>query len=358
MFIKLVKIPKQEDHLVYLVEGYRDRNGLVKHRTLHAYGRLSELLAGEPGAVERLRSWAQAETAKGEQGKHEMVFLHLGEEHDGSQQLLNYGYVFLQAIYRALKIPEFIAGYQRKTQIEYPLDDILQLLVYSRCLNPGSKKKTYEGKGNYFFDLPDFSLDDIYRSLSHLASMKDKFTLHLHRRIAETQERDCSLVFYDVTNYYFVTERGEGLRQSGVSKENQETDIVQLGLFIDNEGIPITYELFPGNTNDMATMRPILQKIKKEYGLGKTTIVADKGNNTGENLAYIDEEEDHYIISQKIRGAGKDLIAAVLDEDGYAWNEDGSFKSKSIERERVVKRTDASTHTITEHLLCFWSQNE
>ena len=358
MFIKLVKIPKQEDHLVYLVEGYRDRNGLVKHRTLHAYGRLSELMASEPGAVERLRSWAQAETAKGEQGKHEMVFLHLGEEHDGSQHLLNYGYVFLQAIYRALKIPEFMAAYQGKTQIEYPLNDILQLLIYSRCLNPGSKKKTYEGKGNYFFDLPDFSLDDVYRSLSHLGAMKDAFTLHLHRRIAETQGRDCSLVFYDVTNYYFVTERGEGLRQSGVSKENQETDIVQLGLFIDNEGIPITYELFPGNTNDMATMRPILQKIKKEYGLGKTTIVADKGNNTGENLAYIDGEEDHYIISQKIRGAGKDLLSIVLDEDGYAWNEDGSFKSKSIERERVVKRSDGSTQTITEHLLCFWSQNE
>jgi len=358
MFIKLVKVPKQEEHLVYLVEGYRDRNGLVKHRTLHAYGRLSELLAGDPDAVERLRTWAQAETAKGEQGKHEMVFLHLGEEHDGTQQLVNIGYVFLAAIYQALKIPEFILGYRTKTQIAYPLDDILQLLVYSRCLNPGSKKKTYEGKGNYFFELPDFTLDDVYRSLSHLAAMKEKLTLHLHRRITEMRGRDCSLVFYDVTNYYFSTERGEGLRQTGVSKENQETDIVQLGLFIDNDGIPITYELFPGNTNDMATMRPILQKIKKDYGLGKITIVADKGNNTGENLAYIDGEDDHYIISQKIRGAGKDLIAAVLDEDGYVWNQDGTFKSKSIERERVVKRSDMSTRTITEHLLCFWSRNE
>jgi len=358
MFIKMIKIPKQEDHLVYLVEGYRDRSGHVKHRMLHAYGRLSELVAGEPDAVERLRSWAQAETAKGEQGKHEMVFLHLGEEHDGTQELLTYGHVFLQAIYRALKIPEFIAGYQAKTLIEYPLDDILQLLVYSRCLNPSSKKKTYEGKGNYFFDLPDFSLGDVYRSLSQLAAMKDELALHLHKQISETQGRDCSLVFYDVTNYHFESDITEGLRQRGVAKNNMDTGIVQMGLFIDNDGIPITYELFPGNTNDLSTMRPILQKIKQEYGLGKITIVADKGNNSKENLAYIDGEADHYIISQKIRGSGKDFIAIVLDEADYEWNWDETFKSKSIEREREVKRQDGSTHTITEHLLCFWSKEE
>jgi transposase len=231
-------------------------------------------------------------------------------------------------------------------------------LVYSRALNPSSKKKAYENKGNYFFELPDFSLDDVYRSLSHLAAMKDDLTLHLHKRIQETRGRDCSLVFYDVTNYYFESETLEGLRQKGVSKENRETGIVQMGLFIDNEGIPITYELFPGNTNDMSTMRPILEKIKKEYGLGKITIVADKGNNTGENLAYIDNEDDYYIISQRIRARGTELANIVLNQEDYEWNQEGNFKSKSVERDRVVKRADGSSYTITEHLLCFWSQNE
>jgi len=358
MFIKCVKIPKQEDRLVYLVEGYRDQKGKVKHRTLHAYGRLSELKADNPDIVEKLKAWAAAETAKGEQGKHEILFLHFGEEHDGDQVLLNYGYAFLQSIYHELKIPEFIAEQQAKTGIEYPLNDILQLLVYSRCLNPSSKKKTFEGKGNYFFELPDFTLDDVYRSLGRLCAMKEELTLHLHRRIQETRGRDCSLVFYDVTNYYFESEKLDGLRQKGVSKENRETGIVQMGLFIDNDGIPITYELFPGNTNDMSTMRPILQKIKQKYGLGKITIVADKGNNTGENLAYIDNEEDIYIISQRIRARGTELADLVLDPDDYEWNGDGTFKSKSVERERVVKCSDLTTKTITEHLLCFWSQNE
>jgi len=234
----------------------------------------------------------------------------------------------------------------------------LKLLVFLRSLNPASKKRTYEQKGNYFFELPDFSLDDVYRSLTHLSTMKDELTLHIHNRIQETKGRDCSLVFYDVTNYYFESENLEGLRQKGVSKENRETGIVQMGLFIDREGIPITYELFPGNTNDLATMKPLLQKIKKEYNLGKITIVADKGNNSGENLAYIDNEEDFYIISQRIRARGTELANIVLDQEDYEWNSDNTFKSKTVERERLVKRSDGSTYSITEHLLCFWSQNE
>ena len=358
MFIKLTKIPNQNDRLVYLVEGYRDRKGVVKHRTLQSYGRYSELISKDPQAIEKLKAWAVSETAKGDQGRHEILFLHFGEEHDGDQPLLNYGYAFLQSLYHELKIPEFIRDYQSKTHIEYPLNAILELLTYSRCLNPSSKKKTFEGKGNYFLDLPDFTLDDVYRSLGPLCAMKNELTLHLHKRIQETRGRDCSLVFYDVTNYYFESEKLDGLRQKGVSKENRETGIVQMGLFIDNEGIPITYELFPGNTNDMSTMRPILEKIKKDYGLGKITIVADKGNNTGENLAYIDNEEDSYIISQRIRARGTELANIVLDQDDYEWNESGTFKSKSVEREREVKRQDGSTHTITEHLLCFWSKEE
>jgi len=340
------------------VEGYRDQNGKIKQRILKSYGNLTDLTKDNPNALEELKAWAKTETETQKADQYVSLILDMNELRCGDQFPINYGYVFLQAIYNELRIPEFIETYRSRTSIKYPLNEILELLVYSRALNPSSKKKTYEEKGNYFFELPDFSLDDVYRSLTHLAMMKDELTLHLHNRIQETRGRDCSLVFYDVTNYYFESENMEGLRQKGVSKENRETGIVQMGLFIDNEGIPITYELFPGNTNDMSTMRPILEKIKKEYGLGKITIVADKGNNTGENLAYIDNEDDYYIISQRIRARGTELADIVLDQEDYEWNTDGNFKSKSVERDRVVKRADGSSYTITEHLLCFWSQNE
>lgn len=355
MFIATAKSPVTGKTSVYLKEGYRE-NGKVKHRNLQFYGFLEELEAKDPDILSKLK--AQAKEMGKDQGNVLRIAVDLRKPKTGSKQLLNYGYAFLQSLYHGLKIPEFIHEYQSKTRIEYSLNAILELLTYSRCLNPSSKKKTFEGKSNYFLDLPDFTLDDVYRSLGSLCAMKNELTLHLHQRIQETRGRDCSLVFYDVTNYYFESEKLDGLRQKGVSKENRETGIVQMGLFIDNEGIPITYELFPGNTNDMSTMRPILEKIKKDYGLGKITIVADKGNNTGENLAYIDNEEDFYIISQRIRARGTELANIVLDQDDYEWNETGTFKSKSVEREREVKRQDGSIHTITEHLLCFWSKEE
>lgn len=354
MFIATAKSPVTGKTSVYLKEGYRE-NGKVKHRNLKFYGFLEELEVEDPNILAKLRE--EAKRLSKDIGILQLA-VDLRKAKSGTHPLLNYGYVFLQAIYNELKIPEFIDSYRSRTSIQYPLNEILELLTYSRCLNPSSKKRTYEDKGNYFFELPDFSLDDVYRSLSHLASMKDELTLHLHRRIQETRGRDCSLVFYDVTNYYFESETQDGLRQKGVSKENRETGIVQMGLFIDNEGIPITYELFPGNANDMSTMKPILEKIKKEYGLGKITIVADKGNNTGENLAYIDNEDDYYIISQRIRARGTELANIVLDQEDYDWNFDGTFKSKSVERDRIVKRSDGTSYTITEHLLCFWSQNE
>lgn len=358
MFIRLAKAKYNKDEFVYLVEAYRDELGNPKQRVIKSFGTLADLTREKPNALQDLKTWAKGETERLRDGRYVPLILDMAEPRDGEQMPVNHGYVFLQSVYNGLKIPEFIQGYQSKTNIAYPLNDILQLMVYSRCLNPSSKKKTFEGKGNYFFELADFSLADLYRSLGQLCAMKEELTLHLHKRIQETRGRDCSLVFYDVTNYYFESETLDGLRQKGVSKENRETGIVQMGLFIDNDGIPITYELFPGNTNDMSTMKPILQKIRKEYGLGKITIVADKGNNTGENLAYIDNEDDYYIISQRIRARGTELANIVLDQEDYEWNADGTFKSKSIERERVVKCQDGSTSTITEHLLCFWSLNE
>jgi len=358
VYIRLTKAPYNKDYLVYLVEGYRDLNGKTKQRILKSYGHLSDFIKDNPKALEELKEWARVETERARQKQFVTITFDMNELQCGDQAPLNYGYVFLEAIYNELQISQFMNTYQAKTNVSYSIDDILKLLVFSRCLNPASKKKTYEQKGNYFFELPDFSIDDVYRSLTHLSSMKDELTLHIHNRIQETRGRDCSLVFYDVTNYYFESENLEGLRQKGVSKENRETGIVQMGLFIDKEGIPITYELFPGNTNDLSTMKPLLQKIKKEYNLGKITIVADKGNNSGENLAYIDNEDDFYIISQRIRARGTELAHIVLQQEDYEWNSDNTFKSKSVQRERQVKRPDGSTYSITEHLLCFWSKNE
>ncbi len=354
MFIKKVKIQTNGTHALYLVESYRDQNGIPQHRTIKKYGVLEELERENPDILTILQNEARMMTeAKENKQIIEIDFSRLQEK-----SIISYGHIFPESEYQRLSISDFLKAYQTQKKCLYDLDRILCLLVFSRILNPASKRKTFQDKTNFFGGFSGIKLEEVYKSLGDLSAMKDELTLHIHNKIQETRGRDCSLVFYDVTNYYFESENIEGLRQKGVSKENRETGIVQMGLFIDKEGIPITYELFPGNTNDLSTMKPLLQKIKKEYGLGKITIVADKGNNSGDNLAYIDNENDFYIISQRIRARGTELANIVLDQEDYEWNQDNTFKSKTVERERLVKRPDGSIYSITEHLLCFWSKNE
>ena len=356
MYIRTTQSKYNKDVFVYLVEGYRDKDNKVKQRIIKSYGVLSELIKDDPLALEKLKLWAKNESIKQKQQPYNFS-IDLSEKQDGSQKLLNYGYTFLESLYNKLEIPSFVESYSETKSFTYDLNDILKLLVFSRCLNPASKKKTFESKGNYFFELNDFNLDDVYRSLDHLTEMKDGLMVHLNNELIKQEKRDVSLVFYDVTNYYFESDIKDGLREKGVSKENRETTIIQMGLFIDNNGLPITYELFPGNTNDLATMRPILEKIKKDFNLGKVTIVADKGNNSGSNLDMINTYGDDYIISQRIRNRGNAYADIVLDDDGYTYNEDKTFKLKLVEFEKEIK-TPEGIKTISEHLMCFWSKDE
>ncbi|MCF7925113.1 MAG: IS1634 family transposase [Candidatus Izimaplasma sp.] len=357
MFIKKVKINTNNTHSLYLVESYRGKNGKPKHRTIKNYGILEELEKENPNILNELKEEANRLTQQKKEATTQTIDIDF--EKLQSLTFVNYGYVFLERLYNKIGLSSFMKTYQETVKCQYDLDDILKLMVFSRCLNPASKKKTYENKGNYFFEFSDFKLEDMYKSLDYLATIKDEVTYAMHQGISEEYGRDCTLVFYDVTNYYFESEELNGLRQKGVSKEKRKTGIVQMGLFIDRTGIPITYELFPGNTNDLSTMKPILEKIKKQYNLGKITIVADKGNNSGKNLDYIHKNNDHYIVSQKIRMRGNKLANIVLDQEDYIMNEFGTFKYKTVERLREVKNKKGQIISrIKEHLLCFWSLKE
>lgn len=356
MYIRKTKIPYKDDYFVYLVESYRDERGKSKQRILKSYGYLSDLNQHNPNGYEELRVWAQKESQRS-QFNLVHIEVDLNKKQDGSHYPLNYGYLFLESIYNRLNISAFIKDYSEDKAFKYDLDDILRLLTYSRALNPESKKKTHENKDNYFFELKDFSLDDVYRALDHLTAMKDELMVHLNKEITTQGLRDASLVFYDVTNYYFESVNFDGFKERGVSKEKKDTGIVQMGLFIDNNGIPVTYELFPGNTNDLSTMRPILEKIKQDFNLGKITIVADKGNNSKSNLALIDGYGDDYIISQRIRNRGNTYADIVLDDEGYTYNKDKTFKYKLVEFEKELEMY-GGTKVLKEHLMCFWSQDE
>ncbi|MCJ7841494.1 IS1634 family transposase, partial [Lederbergia sp. NSJ-179] len=248
----------------------------------------------------------------------------------------NLGYAALSKIYHELGIHTFLINRQRHSKNEYDANSIMKLLVFARLLYPSSKKKAYDNK-EIFFEKTDFSLDDIYRCLPFLNKHKDALQLWIHERIKEQNGRNTSLVYYDVTNYYFEIDKQDELRRKGVSKEHRPDPIVQMGLFMDTDGIPITYGLYPGNMPDKQTLIPMLSKVQRKFSLGKVIIVADKGMTTGDNIWYTLSAKNGYVLSYSIRGATDKFKKYVLDQDDYiSINKDFKIKSRLYPREITV----------------------
>lgn len=199
------------------------------------------------------------------------------------------------------------------------------MLVYSRVLLPCSKKQSFE-KMDFFF--LDFDLADVYRALDYFYFYKNDLLLHIHEMVRMIYGRDMSNVYYDVTNYYFEIDMPDDFCKNGVSKEHRPNPIIQMGLLMDNSGLPITYRLFEGNTNDCETLMPVLDELKDDFGLKRIIVVGDKGMNTGENIAYNILHKNGYIYAQTVRGANADLKNFVLSDEGYVQYED-DFKIKS-----------------------------
>lgn len=252
----------------------------------------------------------------------------------------NFGYAILSRIYHELEIDTFFINRQRHAKMDFSSNNIMKLLVFSRLLHPASKKKTFESRDLYF-EHNEYTLDDVYRCLTFFHKHKSALQVWINDRIKSQYNRNAELVYYDVTNYYFETDKTDELRKKGVSKEHRPNPIVQMGLFMDTMGIPITYDIFPGNLNDCLTLRPNLARIQKEYGLGRVIVVADKGMTTGDNIHYTLSGKHGYVFSLSIRGADQELKSYVLNEDGYEWL-GTEYKRKSRLYPRTIQITMTS----------------
>jgi transposase len=312
-----------------IVHGYRDHEGKSRTKTIRSLGYLDALKEKHKDPIKHFRSVVEEMNKKDTLENIPLVMTIDREKRldAGCPRRRNLGYAALSRIYHELDLGIFFGNHARKLKVDYNINSIAKLLVFSRILAPASKKKTFTDKGMYF-DRMDFSLDDVYRSLSFLNGWTDALQRHLHGRIKDQYGRSTEMVYYDVTNYYFEIDEPDDLRKKGVSKEHRPNPIVQMGLFIDNMGLPISYELFPGNTNDCLTMRPILSRMKREYGIGRMIVVADKGLNTSDNIAYTLLRKDGYVFSQRVRGASKELSNWIFDERGYR-QIDVDFRIKS-----------------------------
>lgn len=272
----------------------------------------------------------------------------------------NFGYAALSQIYHDLRIHTFLTNRQRRSSEQYDANTIMKMLVYSRLLFPNSKKSSFENR-NRFFEKTNYSLDDVYRCLSFLNKHRDDLQIFMNEQIKKLYRRDSSLIYYDVTNYYFESDEQNDFLHKGVSKEHRPNPIVQMGLFMDRQGIPITYELFPGNTNDCLTYRPNFGKIKKQFRLGRVISVADKAMTTGDNIWYTINTPTHdgYVFSTSIRRAEKSIKEFVLNEEGYQWL-GTEYKRKSRRCPRTIQVTTVSgkkmKKQVDEKQVVFWSE--
>jgi transposase len=311
-----------------IIHGYRDSEGKSRAKTVQSLGYLDELSREYADPIAHFTAVVRAMESERLSSKSITVTLDLNEQLErGTLKRKNYGSVVFSKVYHELEIDRFLNNARRHEKFTFNSESIMRLMIYTRLIYPGSKRESFLRK-EQFFERFDFGIDDVYNALTHFDKIADKLQQHLHEMIVTQYGLKMDLIYYDVTNYYFETDKQDDMRKRGCSKEKRRDPIIQMGLLMDTASLPIAYKLFPGNTHDSQTLMPILSEVKKRFGTKRIIVVADKGLNSGDNIIFNTALGDGYIYSKSVRGASKDFKAWILDERGYQSQGD-SYKRKS-----------------------------
>lgn len=349
LFLKQAHFKNGKTYLS-IVDGYRI-DGKVKQKVYQKLGYLDDLEKQIDDPITYYKNYV--EDLKKEFSTKVTVTFDKTQDNDFEDDTFNIGYAYLKKIFQDLDIASVLKSKQYSSKIEYSLSKACELLTYSRIINPGSIKYSFEHK-NQFFEPFDLSLDDLYRSLKPMLDCKEDIFKTIWNNTKDKYNRDASTSFYDCTNYYYEIEYDDedikddngniikkGIRKRGPEKNHRPDPIVEMGLLLDKQGFPISYNVFPGNTSEKETLVPEIKKIKKRHDIEKVIVVADRGLNCSDNmikLAGIDLDKmnrDGYVYGQSIRGADQEFKEWVLKDDyktDKIIDEDGDeiiFKHKS-----------------------------
>jgi len=249
------------------------------------------------------------------------------------QRRFNGGYLFLQDVYYELGLHKICRAISGRHLFEYDLNDILSRLIYTRILYPSSKKSSFE-ESKRFIEQPSFGLHDIYRALSVIAEESDYIQSRLFKNSTAIQKRNTQVIYYDCTNFYFEIDSAEDDKQFGKSKENRPLPIVGMGLFMDMDGIPISFSIYPGNRNEQMTMIPLEKKMLEKFDMSKFVVCTDAGLSSATNRVFnsYDGEDGMraYITTQPIKTLKGFLQEWCMADDGWTLDGDGSGKKYKI----------------------------
>ena len=344
MFIKATKSKGYE--YIKLVESYRDENKVTRHRILFNFGR-SDLIKNSKSFINMVKKLCEIA---------EIGIADSNHTFDCSEaQILEYGYLPYLKLWETLGIGNSLRKMQSTTKCKFSMNDAAFLMAAQRLLLPKSKLATYEYQGNYY-DLPEIKLHQLYRTLKRLGEYKETLEDDLFQENYIKVGHKVDVVFYDVTTFAFESVIVDELKNFGFSKDCKFKEVqVVMGLLIDSNGLPIGYELFPGNTFDGKTMVTALKNIQKRFGINKVIIVADRGLNSKDNLKAIKDAGYGYIVASKIKGMKETVHEQIFNEADYI-NVSEDFRYKTIDYVNRFKDETGTFHSLTENLVVSFSQ--
>jgi transposase len=351
----------------------------VSSKTVVEYiGTLEKFDDGQPNYVERLRKSFRAGvplipslkpycTDGTPREKYTFTFDEGNPNCAGNPKI--FSHLLLERIFEELGLYTFFGSYKGFTKIEYDVCGFAKLLIFGRLLNPASKFATVRQNDDYHDPiLSDFNPDNVYDTLDFIAENKDKIIRRINTNLVKKAHRRPEIIYYDVTNFYFeigepdddeLDEDGEvlekGLRKMGVSKENRKQPIVQMGLFMDDQGIPIAIESFPGNTLDHLTLRDALKKNIDDIEFSRFILIGDRGVCMYPNLFRLLDSGNGYIVAKRIAKSKKTERKWIYNEDGYIFDGNG-FKYKSRVINRKAKDENGNMRTVSELVVVYWSE--
>ena len=318
--------------IYYVQKSYRKEDGKNATKNIERLGTMSDLIArfGEEDPIGKAKQYIAELTAAEKEATRKVMVDYSPKEliTKGEQRSYNGGYLFLQKIYYELGLDYICKKIAKKHKmVKYDLNGILSMLVYTRILYPGSKRSSLED-AKKFFEQPECTLEQVYRALSLLASEFNEIQADVYKRSLKLGKRNTSVVYYDLTNYFFEWEEEGGLVQYGHCKEGRPLPIVQMGLFMDHDGFPLAMCIEPGNTAECSTLRPMEQILKDKFGLSKLVVCTDGGLSTYENRKNDSVGDRSFITVQSLKKLKKHLQEWALDSKG--WHIDGSGEEYDI----------------------------
>ena len=335
---------------LYVIQSVYE-NGKRSTRVVEKLGTLAELQKKLNGrdTIEWAKSYIEELNKKEKEQSREVIVKYSPSKviSKDQQHFFNGGYLFLQQIYHELNLHKVSAEISKKHKFTFDLNAILSRLLYGRILFPSSKLATYQHSSK-FIEQPDFELQHVYRALEVISKEMDFIQSSLYSNSLKISKRNTGILYYDCTNYFFEIEQEDGLKQYGASKEHRPNPIIQMGLFMDGDGIPLAFSLNSGNTNEQITLKPLEKKILSDFKLSKFVVCTDAGLASEKNRKFNDEGERAFITTQSIKKLKKHLKEWSLDSKGWqlaehdktydiAQLDEEIYKDKCLFKERWIK---------------------